>query len=44
MDFGKSRSTNLDGDAFTHRNQVHTWKVGLNYRWGVQPQAIVARY
>ena len=44
MDFGKTRSTNLDGDAFSHRNQVHTWKVGLNYRWGAQPAPVVARY
>ena len=34
MNFGKHSSTNLDGDTFEHKNQVHTWKVGLNYRWG----------
>ena len=34
MDFGNERSTNLDGDRFEHRNQLHTWKVGLNYKWG----------
>jgi outer membrane immunogenic protein len=34
MDFGKRNSTNLDGDSFEHRNQMHTWKVGLNYRIG----------
>jgi outer membrane immunogenic protein len=34
MDFGRERSTNLDGDAFDHKNQVHTVKVGLNYKWG----------
>lgn len=34
MDFGKRRTANLDGDTFEHKNQVHTWKVGLNYRWG----------
>jgi outer membrane immunogenic protein len=34
MDFGKERSTNLDGDAFEHKNRLHTWKVGLNYKWG----------
>jgi outer membrane immunogenic protein len=44
MDFGKQTSTNLDRDTFSHRNQVHSWKVGLNYRFGMQPQPIVARY
>jgi outer membrane immunogenic protein len=37
MDFGSRRSTNLDGDFFDHRNQVHTWKVGLNYKWNGLP-------
>jgi outer membrane immunogenic protein len=37
MDFGTRRSTNLDGDFFDHKNQVHTWKVGLNYKWGGMP-------
>jgi outer membrane immunogenic protein len=44
MDFGRQRSTNIDGDAFSHRNQVHSWKVGLNYRFGATPQSISARY
>jgi outer membrane immunogenic protein len=46
MDFGKYSATNLDGDSFEHKNQVHTWKVGLNYRWGgAGYQApVVARY
>lgn len=44
MDFGKRNSTNLDGDVFTHKNQVHTWKVGLNYRWGGSAPVVVARY
>ncbi len=34
MNFGKFNATNLDGDTFTHKNQVHTLKVGLNYRLG----------
>jgi outer membrane immunogenic protein len=34
MDFSNERSTNLDGDRFEHKNQMHTWKVGLNYKWG----------
>lgn len=33
MDFGRVNSTNADGDSFTHRNQVHTFKIGLNYRF-----------
>jgi outer membrane immunogenic protein len=43
MNFGKHTSTNLDGDSFEHKNQVHTWKVGLNYRWGGS-ETVVARY
>jgi outer membrane immunogenic protein len=43
MNFGKQTSTNIDGDSFQHKNQVHTWKVGLNYRWGGNAP-IVARY
>jgi outer membrane immunogenic protein len=34
MDFGREHSTNLDGDSFDHKNRLHTWKAGLNYRWG----------
>ena len=37
MDFGKQQSSNLDGDTFSHKNQLHTWKVGLNYKWGGMP-------
>lgn len=44
MDFGKHTSSNIDGDSFTHKNQVHTWKVGLNYRWGGYQAPVVARY
>ena len=43
MDFGKRRSTNLDGDTFEHRNRVSTVKAGLNYRWG-GAAPVVARY
>lgn len=34
LDFGSRTSTNLDGDLFTHRNQVQTVKIGLNHRFG----------
>lgn len=46
MDFGKYSSTNLDGDSFEHKNQVHSFKVGLNYRWGGggYQAPVVARY
>jgi outer membrane immunogenic protein len=44
MDFGKHNATNLDGDAFTHRNRVHTFKVGLNYRFGGYDEPVLARY
>ena len=37
MDFGKDRSTNLDGDFFDHRNRVHSFKIGLNYHLGNGP-------
>jgi outer membrane immunogenic protein len=33
---------NLDGDSYTHKNQLHTVKFGINYRWGAAP--VVARY
>lgn len=33
MDFGTRGSTNADGDSFSHKNAVHTWKMGLNYRF-----------
>jgi len=44
MNFGRHSSNNLDGDIFEHKNQVHTWKVGLNYRWGGSAPVVVARY
>lgn len=44
MDFGKFNATNIDGDSYTHKNQVHTVKVGLNYRFGGGNAPIVARY
>jgi outer membrane immunogenic protein len=43
MDFGRQNSGNLDGDTFQHRNQVHSYKIGLNYRWGGSAP-LVARY
>jgi len=43
MDFGKDTSTNIDGDVFTHRNSVHTAKVGFNWHFGGGP-AVTARY
>jgi outer membrane immunogenic protein len=44
MDFGKNKSTNLVGDTFEHKNQVHTAKIGLNYRWGGYQAPLMARY
>jgi outer membrane immunogenic protein len=44
MDFGKQTATNIEGDSFTSKNQVHTWKVGLNYRFGGSEPVVVARY
>jgi outer membrane immunogenic protein len=44
MDFGKHNATNVVGDTFTNRNQVHTWKVGLNYRFGGYDAPVLARY
>ena len=32
MDFGSDVSGNIDGDTFRHENDIHTVKVGLNYR------------
>jgi outer membrane immunogenic protein len=34
LDFGDVRSGNLDGDTFNHANALHTFKIGLNYRFG----------
>jgi outer membrane immunogenic protein len=31
MDFGEDLSSNLDGNLFTHDNDIHTLKIGLNY-------------
>jgi len=43
MDFGTyTTGLNLDGDTFQHRNQLHTAKIGINYRFGASP--VVARY
>ena len=44
MNFGTQSSRNIDGDTFNHKNQVHTWKVGLNYRFGGYQSPISARY
>jgi outer membrane immunogenic protein len=35
MDFGTDTSGNFDGDGFSHDNDLHSVKVGLNYR--IQP-------
>jgi outer membrane immunogenic protein len=34
MDFGQDSSTNIDGDTFHHDNDLHSIKVGVNYRFG----------
>lgn len=41
MDFGQDSSTNIDGDLFRHDNDLHTIKVGINYRF--QPVDIPLR-
>jgi outer membrane immunogenic protein len=42
-DFGSYTSPlNIDGETFTHKNQLQTVKFGINYRWGAAP--VVARY
>lgn len=33
MDFGSDTSTNTDGNIYRHENDLHTIKVGLNYRF-----------
>jgi outer membrane immunogenic protein len=33
MDFGGDTSRNADGDTFRHENDIHTIKVGVNYRF-----------
>lgn len=44
MDFGDTRSGNLDGDTFNHANSLHTFKVGLNYRFGGSGGIVSAKY
>ena len=44
MNFGKQRTTNIDGDSFEHKNQVQSFKIGLNYRFGGYQAPVVARY
>jgi outer membrane immunogenic protein len=34
MGFGRERGIDPEGDIYEHKNQVHTVKVGLNYKWG----------
>ena len=33
MDFGEERTGNIDGDTFRHDNDLHSIKVGVNYRF-----------
>lgn len=33
MDFGQDNSGNIDGDTFHHDNDIHSIKVGVNYRF-----------
>jgi outer membrane immunogenic protein len=44
MDFGSSTSGNLDGDTFSHSNALHTFKIGLNYRFGGSGGIVSAKY
>jgi outer membrane immunogenic protein len=44
MDFGSVGSGNLDGDAFSHSNALHTFKIGLNYRLGGSGGFVSAKY
>lgn len=34
MNFGDEKSSNADGDTFTHETDIHTAKVGVNYKFG----------
>jgi outer membrane immunogenic protein len=43
LNFDDVISTNLDGETYRHRNDVHTAKLGINYRFGAAAP-VVARY
>lgn len=38
MDFGEDGSGNIDGDTFHNDNNIHTVKVGINYRFAPVPR------
>jgi outer membrane immunogenic protein len=40
MDFGQDSSGNIDGDTFHHDNDLHSIKVGVNYRFQTMPDAL----
>jgi outer membrane immunogenic protein len=40
MDFGSVSSTNDDGDSFDHEVEVHTFRVGLNYKFGYARESL----
>jgi outer membrane immunogenic protein len=44
MDFGNTGSGNLDGDTFSHSNALHTFKIGVNYRFGAPGGIVSAKY
>jgi outer membrane immunogenic protein len=44
MDFGNVRSGNIDGDTYSHSNALHTFKLGLNYRFGGAGGIVSAKY
>ena len=40
MNFGDENSSNIDGDNFEHEIDVHTAKVGVNYKFGRDHEAL----
>ena len=40
MDFGSATSRSSDGDIYKYDNQLHTAKIGLNYRLSSEPEPL----
>jgi outer membrane immunogenic protein len=40
MNFGEEKSRNLDGDTFEHEIDLHTAKIGVNYKFGGGHEAL----
>lgn len=44
FNFNDKRSTNSDTDIYTHKNRIHTVKLGFNYRFATGKAPVMANY